>query len=243
MRRTFSSTALCFLLSVSAFGQSNSNDPAVGANGASSVAAASHDLGSKTLRWETGVYAATGFAIANQVSERFERYDLQLRLYTAGITVGRQLTGPHGRGMKRGDLEYLAELEPFWLGRFPNQTLHVTITGEPLPVTQQFKAENFPGIAFSPLLLRYNFTRGARVHPWAQLGGGLLWTDHKFPAVETSVINFRPELAIGTHLFTGPRQSVTLGVRAVHISNANLGDHNPGVNVSLMFRVGYTWWH
>jgi len=28
----------------------------------------------------------------------------------------------------------------------------------------------------------------------------------------------------------------------MHISNAGLGDTDPGVNVSLHFSVGYRWW-
>jgi lipid A 3-O-deacylase len=29
---------------------------------------------------------------------------------------------------------------------------------------------------------------------------------------------------------------------AVHISSASLGDKNPGVNASVQFQIGYTWW-
>jgi hypothetical protein len=28
----------------------------------------------------------------------------------------------------------------------------------------------------------------------------------------------------------------------VHISNASLGDSNPGVNATVQFQIGYSWW-
>ena len=58
----------------------------------------------------------------------------------------------------------------------------------------------------------------------------------------TSVWNFSPQGGIGIHWFTGRKRSIDLGVNAVHISSASLGDRNPGVNASLQVQVGYTWW-
>ncbi|MBW8748888.1 MAG: acyloxyacyl hydrolase [Acidobacteria bacterium] len=40
----------------------------------------------------------------------------------------------------------------------------------------------------------------------------------------------------------GGLRSIDFGANAVHISNASMGDRNPGVNVTLQFNVGYTWW-
>jgi hypothetical protein len=33
-----------------------------------------------------------------------------------------------------------------------------------------------------------------------------------------------------------------LAASGVHISSASLGDKNPGVNASVQFQIGYTWW-
>jgi hypothetical protein len=33
-----------------------------------------------------------------------------------------------------------------------------------------------------------------------------------------------------------------VGINAVHISSASLGDRNPGVNASIQVQVGYTLW-
>ena len=47
---------------------------------------------------------------------------------------------------------------------------------------------------------------------------------------------------VGVHYFTRPKRSIDLGVNAVHISSASLGDRNPGVNASIQVQVGYTFW-
>jgi len=70
---------------------------------------------------------------------------------------------------------------------------------------------------------------------------------HDFPSssvttMDTSVINFTPQFGIGANLFIRPHQSLFFAVNAIHISNASLGDMNPGVNISTQFRVGYSWW-
>ena len=58
----------------------------------------------------------------------------------------------------------------------------------------------------------------------------------------TSVWNFTPQGGLGLHYFTRPKRSIDLGVNAVHISSASLGDRNPGVNASIQVQVGYTFW-
>ncbi len=79
----------------------------------------------------------------------------------------------------------------------------------------------------------------------------LIYTPHKFPPDvlvphgtpgATSVWNFSPQGGGGFHYFIHDRRSIDVGVNAIHISSASLGDHNPGVNASVQFQVGYTFW-
>jgi hypothetical protein len=35
---------------------------------------------------------------------------------------------------------------------------------------------------------------------------------------------------------------VDFALNLEHISSASLGDKNPGVNASVQFQLGYTWW-
>jgi hypothetical protein len=43
------------------------------------------------------------------------------------------------------------------------------------------------------------------------------------------------------HIFLKPGRALTWTLRAVHISSASLGNHNPGVNASVQASLGYTW--
>jgi hypothetical protein len=84
----------------------------------------------------------------------------------------------------------------------------------------------------------------------------MIWTNHKYPGVggppydeindgysaNTSVWNFTPQFGVGMHYFITPRRSIDFGANAVHISSSSLGDTNPGVNASIQFSAGYTWW-
>jgi hypothetical protein len=47
---------------------------------------------------------------------------------------------------------------------------------------------------------------------------------------------------VGVQYFVRPRQSISFAANAVHISNASMGDSNPGVNASVQFSIGYSWW-
>jgi lipid A 3-O-deacylase len=122
----------------------------------------------------------------------------------------------------------------------------------------------YTGVSVTPFLLRWNFAGSERWSPWLQGAGGLIWTNHKYPPFggptvssggitlgtfgnngpgsDTSVWNFTPQFGVGVHYFTRANRSVDFGANAVHISSASLGDKNPGVNASVQFTLGYTWW-
>jgi lipid A 3-O-deacylase len=122
----------------------------------------------------------------------------------------------------------------------------------------------FTGASITPVILRWNLVGTHRLAPWLQGAGGLLWTNHKYPSFggppvstggisqtnignngpndETSVFNFTPQFGVGVHYFLSPAHSIDIGANAIHISSASLGDKNPGVNASVQFTVGYSWW-
>ena len=186
----------------------------------------------------------------------------------AGVHVGKTLTREFGPGPLRGSFEYAAELFPFWQSYTPKfQKASCFPTAVP-GATQQpvgggafcspyyTVGGTFSGITVTPIILRWNFHGTGRLTPWAQAAGGLLWTNHKYPAYgstrlslpvdgpngDASVWNFTPQGGVGVHYFVAARRSIDLGANAVHISSASLGDRNPGVNASVQFNIGYSWW-
>jgi hypothetical protein len=70
----------------------------------------------------------------------------------------------------------------------------------------------------------------------------MLWSTDYVPPGDTSKINFLSGPGVGFNYFLKPGRSVNLDLRATHLSNASLGDHNPGVNSSLQVSIGYNWW-
>ncbi len=206
--------------------------------------------------WQFGLFAAGGF-VPNYYIRQSETLtngqadtltsNIQLDLWSAGFLGGRMITGFHGSKLFRGRTEAMLEVIPFWLAQYPHQTITITNSAYGTQETNpNFGPVDKYGASITPFLIRYNFQHQAssRILPWTQLGGGLLWTNHKFPyeVGSTSVINFTPQGGIGFSTFLRRRQSIDLALKIIHISSAGLGDNNPGINYSLQFSAGYSWW-
>ncbi len=177
----------------------------------------------------------------------------------AGVHAGKVLTGEHGPSKLRGSFEYAAEVFPFWQSytpKFERSNCNSPFPGALFCGANYTSGGTYTGASVTPIILRWNFSGTRRTSFWAQAAGGLLWTNHKYPGfgegqttlandgpnTETSVWNFTPQGGIGMHYFLKPRRSIDLGANAVHISSASLGDRNPGVNASVQFSLGYSWW-
>ncbi len=183
--------------------------------------------------WDRAVFMDGGFGTSGETSDHF---------LNAGVRLGKVLTEPALPGVLRGQFEYAIELIPYWQAFTPKQTYTLTTVNPPRLVTT---GGTYPGLSMTPIILRWNLVRWKRVMPWVQGAGGLIWTNHKFPpngSRGTSVWNFEPQFGLGIHYFVKPGQAITFAANAVHISNASLGDANPGINATVQFQIGYTWW-
>ena len=206
----------------------------------------------KRTPWEMGAIFQGGKGITDQ------RDDFQF--FMAGGHLGKVLTPELGSGLFKGNFEYAVELFPYWQSNTPKfQRYSCTATPTPAVINcvgPYTVGGTFHGASVTPIILRWNFTHGRRVMPWVQAAGGVLWTNHKYPAYgqgpvnlqndgpnsDASVWNFTPQGGVGLHYFVKPNRSVDFSANGVHISSASLGDRNPGVNASVQFSVGYTWW-
>lgn len=133
----------------------------------------------------------------------------------AGLRYGWILTDPHLPGFLRGRFEYAVDAVPVFLVFQPANTAY--------------------GVGFDPLGLKWNFERRGRISPYLELTGGTLFTDHNVPT-GTNTVNFMDQAAFGVHVL-GARHNVALELRYMHISNAGLGNLNPGVN-TVQVRLG-----
>jgi opacity protein-like surface antigen len=123
------------------------------------------------------------------------------------VQVGYLLSEVKGHGWLRGNFELVGE-------GFGSAIFH----GE---------GSFIAGVTF---WLRYNFVPpGWRLVPYTQLGAGLTSTDitHK---VVGQPFNFNLELGIGTRYLLSEHWGLNLEYRYQHISNADTGAHNIGIN-------------
>jgi lipid A 3-O-deacylase len=198
-------------------------------------------------RWNWGAFFNGGASARNTPRYRF---------LSVGVRAGKILTPAVGPGLLRGQFEYSAELMPWWQGYTdPYQRYNLTATSDPgvAAIAGPYRTGGaYNGVSVTPIILRWDLEEGTRrIMPFVQGAGGLIWTNHKFPPVGpfplpghqgTSVWNFTPQFGVGLQYFLKPRRSITFNANAVHISDASLGDGNPGVNATVQFQIGYSWW-
>lgn len=196
--------------------------------------------------WNFGPFANGGVGLGNRDNFGF---------FALGFQGGKVLTPVLHAGILTGQFEFGANLMPLWQSYTPpphEQTfLYPCSTGTCYFVAPE-GGGTYTGASLTPVILRWNLlTRYRRFQPWFQGAGGVIYTTHKYPPDQlvphgtpggTSVFNFSPQGGGGFHWFVAPKRSIDVGVNAVHISSASLGDRNPGVNASIQIQVGYSFW-
>jgi hypothetical protein len=136
-------------------------------------------------------------------------------VWNAGLRYGWVLTDAHAPSFLKGRFEYAMDAVPAYLIFQPKNTAY--------------------GIGVNPINLKWNFVPHGRLSPYLELSGGTLFTTSKVPP-GTSSVNFASGAALGSHILGG-KYAWSLEARYLHISNAGLGDLNPGVN-TFEIRVG-----
>ena len=134
------------------------------------------------------------------------------RYLVPSISWGRVLSGPVGPGALKGRFEWAVEV---------------------VPLFRQFNPLATYGFGVTPLVWRWNFDPRGKLAPYAELGGGALWTRDPIPA-ETTTANFTAHAAIGVRYFFRAHEAMVVSYRFHHISNGNRLERNPGVNAHVI---------
>ena len=137
-------------------------------------------------------------------------------VWNLGARYGWVLTDPVGPGPLRGRFEYAVDVVPVFL------------------VTQ--RADTAYGFGLNPIALKWNFASSRGIAPYAEIGGGTLFSNNQVPP-GTSRVNFTTSGAIGLH-FLRSKYNWSAEVRFMHISNAGLATPNPGIN-TIQVRIGF----
>lgn len=121
--------------------------------------------------------------------------------------------------------------EPFAV-RWVFDVVPVTLVGD--PHTYNGHRAYAYGVGGSPVGAQVNFVHFQRVEPFLTSGGGFLYFNHRmFGATQ---FNFTAQLGGGVQLFTSSRRAaIDIGYKYHHISNANLGNQNPGLDSHMLF--------
>jgi len=162
--------------------------------------------------WVKGVFLGGSTSFANTPSAQ---------TLLAGVRFGRVLTNEHGGNFLRGSFEMDIDIIPlneFWYNG-----------------NAQYAA------AINPFIAKWNFTNSCKYAPWIAAVGGIVFSTKNLPPGDTSVVNFTSGAELGTHIFRGDRKALDLAVKVYHLSNASIGNQNPGINGAVQFTVGYSW--
>jgi len=154
----------------------------------------------------------------------------------AGFRYGRVLTSQHGSAWLRGNLEYAFDVVPLYL------FFQDHFVASPTPGEWLRRRQTVYGGSITPLVVKWNFTSGRRIVPFAAVEGSVIFTAHEVPTGDTSTVNFGSGIAGGVQLLRGAHHAFNVSGHLMHISNASLGNQNPGINSALQLRLGYQWW-
>lgn len=97
------------------------------------------------------------------------------------------------------------------------------------------------GFGVSPLGQKVNFLPRNRLQPYAALNAGFVAFTKTIPSDSATMFNFSFEFGGGVEWNTRPGRAWSVDYRLHHISNANRGVSNPGVDNGT-FRVAYSFW-
>ena len=114
--------------------------------------------------------------------------------------------------------------------RYVAEVVPVSVVGDPWAKGQRVYAYGAGG---SPIGAQINFLYSHRLQPFLTSGGGFLYFNR--PMFGATQFNFTAQLGAGVQVFTSRHHSIDFGYKYHHISNANLGNINPGMDSHVVF--------
>ena len=104
---------------------------------------------------------------------------------------------------------------------------------EVVPITRFLNDGRLTWAGGGNLLYEHHFAARGRLMPVWKIGAGALFADHEIPRGETR-LNFSLITALGVDVALTDRSAVFVGYRFHHVSNANTGPVNPGINAHTL---------
>jgi hypothetical protein len=115
---------------------------------------------------------------------------------------------------------------------------------DPVLLTWIYCDKNVPysafGVGVLPLAFRFQTPSEHRFGVVASLDGGGVWFDGRIPIPAGTRFNFAARAGLDATVRVGRRTWLSAGVRHLHLSNAGMGDVNPGIDAKLI-ALGLAW--
>lgn len=91
------------------------------------------------------------------------------------------------------------------------------------------------GFGISPLGYRMYLKQWHAFTPFIETTGGLIYMDDYFPTDNARRLNYTFDITIGNSLSVTDLLSLSFGYKFHHISNAETGSENPGLDSNFLF--------
>ena len=88
-------------------------------------------------------------------------------------------------------------------------------------------------------MIRYTFKRHGPALPYLELSIGLAYLNHTRFDDRNLGMHFSFQDRMGVGAFLGKSEQLSIGVHAVHYSNAHLASNNSGITIPLTLDIGY----
>jgi hypothetical protein len=124
-----------------------------------------------------------------------------------------------------------------WDFRYAPEMTALAMLDEPTPKDPNFldKRKRTYGSGLSPVGFRANFYPESRVQPFLSTDGGFIYFSDHVLSPQGSQFMYTIDYGGGLQIFRKQRQSVTIGYRYQHLSNANISLHNPGTDTNVFY--------
>jgi hypothetical protein len=132
---------------------------------------------------------------------------------------------------------YLLHSGTNWNFRYAPELTALAMLDEPQSGNQDFlnRRKRTYGSGLSPVGFKTTFFTESRVQPFLSTDGGFLYFGDRVLSPQGSQFLYTIDFGGGLQIFRKQRQSVTIGYRYQHLSNANISLHNPGTDTNVFY--------
>ena len=136
---------------------------------------------------------------------------------------------------------YLLHQGTSWSLRYAPELTALAMLDQPNPVPHpptnfdQNLRQRIYGSGISPVGFRTSFYPDSRVQPFLSTDGGFLYFAQRVLSPQGSQFMYTIDFGGGLTFFRKRRQTVSIGYRYQHLSNANISLHNPGADANTFY--------